>query len=153
MLGCWLWLLRPTTGCEINFFLTFKLHDFGFRGVSSVESAATGGAGHLVNFRSVLRASDRTQTLHGSVAACHLSRACHSLALTTGCFLHWFLLLLAFVRPHRLDYSGTDTMAGYLCAAQYYGEEMAGWSIPAAEHSTITSWGKEGTCQDYTHPG
>ena len=44
-------------------------------------------------------------------------------------------------------------MAGYLCAAQYYGEEMAGWSIPAAEHSTITSWGKEGTCQYYTHPG
>ena len=30
--------------------LAFKLHDFGFRGVSSVESAATGGAGHLVNF-------------------------------------------------------------------------------------------------------
>merc|ERR1719414_111386 len=28
----------------------FKLHDFGFRGVSSVESAATGGAAHLVNF-------------------------------------------------------------------------------------------------------
>lgn len=29
----------------------FKLHDFGFRGVSSVESAAIGGAAHLVNFR------------------------------------------------------------------------------------------------------
>merc|ERR1712187_566332 len=28
----------------------FKLHDFGFRGVSSVESAAIGGASHLVNF-------------------------------------------------------------------------------------------------------
>ena len=28
----------------------FKLHDFGFRGVSSVESAALGGAAHLVNF-------------------------------------------------------------------------------------------------------
>ena len=28
----------------------FKLHDFGFRGVSSVESAAIGGAAHLVNF-------------------------------------------------------------------------------------------------------
>merc|ERR1719502_2202802 len=26
------------------------LHDFGYRGVSSVESAAIGGAGHLVNF-------------------------------------------------------------------------------------------------------
>jgi len=30
--------------------LPFMLHDFGFRGVSSVESAAFGGAGHLVNF-------------------------------------------------------------------------------------------------------
>eukprot|EP00756_Hemistasia_phaeocysticola_P064457 Hpha_TRINITY_DN780_c0_g1::TRINITY_DN780_c0_g1_i1::g.28879::m.28879/K03462/NAMPT; nicotinamide phosphoribosyltransferase len=30
--------------------IDFKLHDFGFRGVSSVESAGTGGAGHLVNF-------------------------------------------------------------------------------------------------------
>lgn len=28
----------------------FKLHDFGFRGVSSVESAGIGGAAHLVNF-------------------------------------------------------------------------------------------------------
>lgn len=30
--------------------LNFMLHDFGFRGVSSVESAAFGGLGHLVNF-------------------------------------------------------------------------------------------------------
>jgi len=30
--------------------VNFQLHDFGFRGVSSVESAALGGAGHLVNF-------------------------------------------------------------------------------------------------------
>jgi len=29
----------------------FKLHDFGFRGVSSVESAGIGGAAHLVNFQ------------------------------------------------------------------------------------------------------
>ena len=70
--------------------LAFKLHDFGYRGVSSVESAATGGGGHLVNFM------------------------------------------------------GTDTMAGYVCARQYYDEPMAGFSIPAAEHSTITSWGKDG---------
>ncbi|HEY6162703.1 MAG TPA: nicotinamide phosphoribosyltransferase domain-containing protein, partial [Bacteroidia bacterium] len=28
----------------------FKLHDFGFRGVSSVESASIGGAAHLMNF-------------------------------------------------------------------------------------------------------
>mmetsp|Transcript_7554 Transcript_7554/g.13951 ORF Transcript_7554/g.13951 Transcript_7554/m.13951 type:complete len:1066 (-) Transcript_7554:200-3397(-) len=30
----------------------FKLHDFGFSGASSVESAALGGAAHLVNFKS-----------------------------------------------------------------------------------------------------
>ena len=30
--------------------LPFMLHDFGFRGVSSVESAEMGGAGHLLNF-------------------------------------------------------------------------------------------------------
>jgi len=67
----------------------FKLHDFGFRGVSSVETAGVGGAAHLVNFL------------------------------------------------------GTDTMAGLTFARDYYGCPMAGFSIPAAEHSTITSWGKD----------
>ncbi len=31
--------------------LPFMLHDFGFRGVSSVESAGIEGAGHLINFK------------------------------------------------------------------------------------------------------
>mmetsp|Transcript_62784 Transcript_62784/g.175494 ORF Transcript_62784/g.175494 Transcript_62784/m.175494 type:complete len:475 (-) Transcript_62784:258-1682(-) len=70
----------------------FKLHDFGFRGVSSVESAATGGVAHLVNFL------------------------------------------------------GTDTMSAVVCAREFYGEPTAGFSIPASEHSTITSWGREGEC-------
>ncbi|ALN90394.1 nicotinate phosphoribosyltransferase [Lysobacter gummosus] len=69
--------------------LPFKLHDFGARGVSSTESAAFGGAAHLVNFL------------------------------------------------------GTDTVSGLLLARRYYHEPMAGFSIPAAEHSTITSWGRE----------
>ena len=30
--------------------INFKLHDFGFRGVSSVESAGIGGLAHLINF-------------------------------------------------------------------------------------------------------
>jgi len=69
----------------------FKLHDFGFRGVSSVESAAIGGAAHLVNF------------------------------------------------------VGTDTVAALLCCKKYYGSaKAAGFSIPASEHSTITSWGVNG---------
>jgi nicotinamide phosphoribosyltransferase len=67
----------------------FKLHDFGARGVSSLESAMLGGMAHLVNFQ------------------------------------------------------GTDTLAAVLGARRYYAASMAGFSIPAAEHSTITSWGRE----------
>lgn len=70
--------------------LAFKLHDFGFRGVSSVETAGLGGASHLVNFQ------------------------------------------------------GTDTIPGIVMARKYYGCQMAGMSIPAAEHSTITTWGRNG---------
>jgi nicotinamide phosphoribosyltransferase len=69
--------------------IAFKLHDFGARGVSSAESAALGGLGHLVNFM------------------------------------------------------GTDTMEALLAARKFYGAKMAGFSIPAAEHSTITSWGRD----------
>lgn len=75
--------------------LPFKLHDFGFRGTSSVESAAIGGCAHLVNFM------------------------------------------------------GTDTMAALEVATEIYGEEMAGYSIPAAEHSTITAWGQEFEAEAY----
>jgi nicotinamide phosphoribosyltransferase len=76
--------------------LPFKLHDFGYRGVSSEESAALGGAAHLVNFM------------------------------------------------------GTDTMAAPLLLSDYYkAEAMTGYSIPASEHSTITSWGKENEIEAY----
>lgn len=44
---------------------------------------------------------------------------------------------------------GTDTMAGVLAARAFYGEPMAGFSIPAAEHSTITAWGREGEIDAY----
>lgn len=68
----------------------FKLHDFGYRGSTSVESSAIGAAAHLVNFM------------------------------------------------------GTDTMSGLLMARDFYdATEVVGFSIPAAEHSTITSWGRE----------
>lgn len=75
--------------------ISFKLHDFGSRGVSSQESAMIGGAAHLVNFM------------------------------------------------------GSDTVAGVLMANQYYNIPMAGFSIPAAEHSSITSWGKENEAEAY----
>lgn len=69
--------------------IDFKLHDFGFRGSTSCESATIGGAAHLISFL------------------------------------------------------GTDTFAATTFLRDYYDEPMAGFSIPAAEHSTITSWGKE----------
>ena len=75
--------------------IDFKLHDFGFRGSTSVESAAIGGASHLVNFK------------------------------------------------------GTDTLAAIELLEEYYGEEMAGFSVPAAEHSTIPSWGRENEVYAY----
>lgn len=75
----------------------FKLHDFGYRGVSSNESAGIGGVAHLVNFL------------------------------------------------------GTDTVPALLFAQDYYEEAMAGFSIPAAEHSTITSWGKEHEAAAYAN--
>jgi nicotinamide phosphoribosyltransferase len=75
--------------------INFKLHDFGSRGVSSLESAGIGGAAHLVNFM------------------------------------------------------GTDTITGILYAREYYNAGIAGFSIPAAEHSTITSWGRGGEARAY----
>jgi nicotinamide phosphoribosyltransferase len=73
------------TGCEVT---PFHLHDFGYRGVSSEESAGIGGCAHLVNFY------------------------------------------------------GTDTLAGIANAMEYYNSNVCGYSVCAAEHSTITSWGK-----------
>ncbi len=44
---------------------------------------------------------------------------------------------------------GSDTIEGVLAAYEYYNEPMAGYSIPAAEHSSITSWGKENELYAY----
>lgn len=75
--------------------INFKLHDFGARGVSSLESAALGGMAHLVNFM------------------------------------------------------GTDTVSGVLAAMEYYDAEVSGFSIPAMEHSTVTSWGRTNEVSAY----
>lgn len=43
---------------------------------------------------------------------------------------------------HLVNFTGTDTLEGILAARRYYGADMPGFSIPAAEHSTMTSWGR-----------
>ena len=43
---------------------------------------------------------------------------------------------------HLLNFLGTDTLSALLVARRHYHEPMAGFSIPASEHSTMTSWGR-----------
>jgi nicotinamide phosphoribosyltransferase len=45
---------------------------------------------------------------------------------------------------HLVNFFGTDTISGIMAVRRYYSAEMAGFSIPAAEHTTMTAWGKEG---------
>lgn len=41
---------------------------------------------------------------------------------------------------HLVNFQGSDTLSAIVAARKLYNEPMAGFSIPAAEHSTITSW-------------
>lgn len=44
---------------------------------------------------------------------------------------------------HLLNFRGTDTVDSMPWLSQYYGADtVAGFSIPASEHSTMTSWGQ-----------
>lgn len=45
---------------------------------------------------------------------------------------------------HLVNFMGTDTTPALACAQEFYNTPMAGFSIPAAEHSTMTILGKEG---------
>lgn len=63
---------------------------------------------------------------------------------------------------HLVNFQGSDTVAGVLGAKRWYKEPMAAFSIPAAEHSTITTWGKnlegetaayENMLKQYAKPG
>ena len=50
---------------------------------------------------------------------------------------------------HLVNFMGTDTITGVVFAMKYYNTEMPGFSIPAAEHSTITTFGKEGEVEAF----
>ena len=52
---------------------------------------------------------------------------------------------------HLVNFLGTDTIGALQYARMYYGEDMAGFSIPASEHSTITSWGREGEADAFSN--
>lgn len=44
---------------------------------------------------------------------------------------------------HLVNFMGTDTIASLVAARKFYSADMPAFSIPAAEHSTITAWGRE----------
>lgn len=45
---------------------------------------------------------------------------------------------------HLVNFMGSDTISGVLALMEYYhATDMPAFSIPAAEHSSITSWGRE----------
>jgi nicotinamide phosphoribosyltransferase len=54
---------------------------------------------------------------------------------------------------HLVNFMGSDTVEGVRFANRYYGAKggMAGFSIPAAEHSTITAWGKARERESYAN--
>ena len=45
-----------------------------------------------------------------------------------------------------VNFSGTDSMTALVAASRWYGmdKDMPAFSIPAAEHSTMTAWGRDG---------
>ncbi len=50
---------------------------------------------------------------------------------------------------HLVNFQGTDTVSALLAGRNYYGADMAGFSIPASEHSTMTAWGRARETEAY----
>ncbi|TCP89504.1 nicotinamide phosphoribosyltransferase [Rhizobium sp. PP-CC-2G-626] len=52
---------------------------------------------------------------------------------------------------HLVHFTGTDTLSGVLTARRCYGAAMAGRSMPASEHSTMTAWGGDREADAYAN--
>lgn len=52
---------------------------------------------------------------------------------------------------HLVNFMGSDSLSAIVAGRRYYAADMAGFSIPAAEHSTITSWGRDGEAKAYAN--
>jgi nicotinamide phosphoribosyltransferase len=51
---------------------------------------------------------------------------------------------------HLVSFQGSDTMVALMLLYKYYGaKKMPAYSVPAGEHSTYTSWGREGEADSY----
>jgi nicotinamide phosphoribosyltransferase len=52
---------------------------------------------------------------------------------------------------HLVNFQGSDTLSAIVAAGRFYNEPLAGFSIPAAEHSTITSWERPNEAAAYAN--
>lgn len=52
---------------------------------------------------------------------------------------------------HLALFNRTDTLSGVLYARTYYGADMAGLSVPASEHTTMTAWGQEREAEAFSN--
>lgn len=52
---------------------------------------------------------------------------------------------------HLVNFRGSDTISGIRAANYYYNTNMAAFSVPAAEHSTMTAWGKDREKEAFEH--
>jgi nicotinamide phosphoribosyltransferase len=50
---------------------------------------------------------------------------------------------------HLVNFAGTDNVLGLRAAMAYYDSGVIGHSIPAMEHSTVTSWGRNAEVEAY----
>ncbi len=50
---------------------------------------------------------------------------------------------------HLVNFKGTDTVTSLLYGKEYYNIDTAGFSIPAMEHSTVTSWGEDNEVESF----
>jgi nicotinamide phosphoribosyltransferase len=116
-----------TVGAEAG--IDFVLNDFGFRGVSSVESAGLGGAAHLVNFLG-------SDTLAGSMLAKKYYKATKAYGMSIPATEHSICTLLGEkgekeVFKHILDTFPTgivacvsDSFNIFRACEEYWGEDL-----------------------------
>jgi nicotinamide phosphoribosyltransferase len=52
---------------------------------------------------------------------------------------------------HIINFNGSDTLEGIVFGMKYYDAPVSAFGIPASEHSTITSWGRNGEYDAYAN--
>ncbi len=115
--------LNETTDTDlIPLILPSRLHDFGYRGVSSPESAGLAGAGHLVNFAGT-----------DTIAAIDLVNQYYN-----G---EEYSEAESYDQKSDEEWSEEESYKNW---ESFYFKNMPGFSLPATEHSQMTLGGPDG---------